>query len=219
MDDVGALLADHGVDDFIAVGWSGGGSRAVASAALFPGRCRAAAAIAVLGPYGVEDLDWYAGMSRPMQDLYRAAANEPAAHAEVVATMGAEYGELTVDGMRAMMASMGEPELDIQLAQTDMAGYFVEQMRRAQIQGPEGWRCDDHTLISPWGFDCESITVPLAVWYGGQDDTCPAVHSEWLIAHTPTAVGRFCEDDGHLSIGRHLGDILDDLRQLAGLAS
>src|SRR5205085_740620 len=57
-----AVLDHLGVDDFLTVGWSGGGPRALACAALLPGRCRAAASLAGVAPFGAEGLDWFDGM-------------------------------------------------------------------------------------------------------------------------------------------------------------
>src|SRR5919206_1442041 len=54
-------ILDHlGVGDFLTAGWSGGGPRALACAALLPDRCRAAASIAGVAPYHAEGLDWFA---------------------------------------------------------------------------------------------------------------------------------------------------------------
>ena len=46
----------------MSIGFSGGGPHSLACAALLPGRCLAAASVAGVGPYGVEGLDFLAGM-------------------------------------------------------------------------------------------------------------------------------------------------------------
>ena len=50
------------IDEFVVVGWSGGGPRALACAAMLPNRCRAAATLAGLAPFDAEGLDWMTGM-------------------------------------------------------------------------------------------------------------------------------------------------------------
>jgi pimeloyl-ACP methyl ester carboxylesterase len=60
--DVAAILDSVGVERFATYGWSGGGPRALACAALLAGRCAAAATIAGVGPATAPDLDWLAGM-------------------------------------------------------------------------------------------------------------------------------------------------------------
>src|SRR5262245_26773670 len=53
-----AVLDHLGLDEFVTLGWSGGGPRALACAALYPGRCRAATSGGGVAPYGVPDLDY-----------------------------------------------------------------------------------------------------------------------------------------------------------------
>ena len=56
--DVEDVLDNLGVDQFLAIGWAGGGPLALACGALIPGRCRAVSALAGVGPYGEPDLDF-----------------------------------------------------------------------------------------------------------------------------------------------------------------
>jgi pimeloyl-ACP methyl ester carboxylesterase len=60
--DTAALLDALGDGQFVSIGMSGGGPHSLACAALLPGRCLAAATVAGVGPYGVDDLDFLAGM-------------------------------------------------------------------------------------------------------------------------------------------------------------
>ena len=48
--DASTVLDDLGADQFVTVGWSGGGPHALACAALLPGRCLAAASLAAWPP-------------------------------------------------------------------------------------------------------------------------------------------------------------------------
>ena len=69
-----AVLDHLGIDEFITLGWSGGGPRALACAALLPDRCRAAATLAGVAPYDAEGLDWSAGMG---EENVRARTSRP----------------------------------------------------------------------------------------------------------------------------------------------
>ena len=60
--DVGQVLDALGACESVSIGFSGGGPHSLACAALLPGRCLAAASVACVGPYGVEGLDFLAGM-------------------------------------------------------------------------------------------------------------------------------------------------------------
>src|SRR5919199_1723531 len=61
--DVRAIVDWLGADDFLTLGWSGGGPHALACAALLPDRCRAAVSLAGVAPSGVDGLDFLAGMA------------------------------------------------------------------------------------------------------------------------------------------------------------
>src|SRR6202789_2728322 len=61
-DDVAQVLDALGAGQFVSIGFSGGGPHSLACAALLPGRCLAAASVAGVGPYGVDGLDFLAGM-------------------------------------------------------------------------------------------------------------------------------------------------------------
>ena len=65
--DIVAILDGLRIEEFVVVGWSGGGPRALACAAMLPKRCRAAATLAGLAPFDAEGLDWmsWAGSTSP----------------------------------------------------------------------------------------------------------------------------------------------------------
>ncbi|MCB0897154.1 MAG: alpha/beta fold hydrolase, partial [Nocardioidaceae bacterium] len=76
------VVLDHlGIDDFLTFGWSGGGPRALACAALLPDRCRAAATVAGVAPYDAADLDWFDGMAEENHAEYHAAEQGADAYA------------------------------------------------------------------------------------------------------------------------------------------
>jgi hypothetical protein len=55
--------------------------------------------------------------------------------------------------------------------------------------GLDGWIDDDIALVRPWGFDPAAITVPVSIWHGAADTRIPQAHTDWLLAHVPTATG------------------------------
>src|SRR5215218_5901841 len=73
-----AAVLDHlGIDEFLTLGWSGGGPRALACAALLPDRCRAAATPAGVAPYDAEGLGWSAGMGPENVEDFQMAVQGP----------------------------------------------------------------------------------------------------------------------------------------------
>ena len=71
--DVAELADDLAVSDFVSVGWSGGGSHALATG-LDP-RCRGVVTLAGIAPFDQDDLDFYEGLKADDVAEYLAALN------------------------------------------------------------------------------------------------------------------------------------------------
>lgn len=210
-----AVLAHLGVEEFLTAGWSGGGPRALACAALLPDRCLAAASIAGVAPYAGEGLDWFDGMAEENIAEYSAAAQ------------GAEaYEALVVEQVLPMMAAPADeiaeamgglvPPVDKAVVTDEFADWMSRSFSHAAAQGPVGVRDDGLAAVAPWGFDLADVRVPVAIWQGRQDAMVPFGHGAWLAAQVPGAHPHLLDDEGHLSLVGRIGDILEDLKRLAG---
>jgi pimeloyl-ACP methyl ester carboxylesterase len=214
--DSAAILDELGVDDFITLGWSGGGPRALACAALLPDRCRAAATLAGVAPTDAEGLDWFAGMAPENVAEYDAAAAGPEAYA---AYLEKEVMPVLQVGVDDLVEEMGGllTEVDKAALNREYATYLTESFHRAGSNGVVGPRDDGLALFATWGFDLSTITVPVAVWQGREDAMVPYAHGEWLAAHVAGATAHLFEDEGHLSLVAKIDEILADLKALARL--
>ena len=210
-----SLLDQLGIGEFVTAGWSGGGPRALACAALLPDRCRAATTIAGVAPYRAEGLDWFDGMAEENLDEYHAAEQGVAAYEPYVESM-LPLLHATPDELAEAMGGLVTP-VDRALITDDFADWMSRSFNHAAAQGTVGVRDDGIAAVTPWGFDLAAIRVPVAVWQGRQDAMVPYAHGEWLADHVPGARSHLFEDEGHLSLAVRLGDILADLKQLAGL--
>lgn len=221
VDDVADSVAvlDHlGVGDFVTLGWSGGGPRALGCAALLPDRCRAAATLAAVAPHDAEGLDWFAGMAPENVAEYTAAE----AGTEVYAAhMTDEFLPVIEASVDDLAAAMGELLTPVDLAALDRAytEYLSESFKRAGVQGVVGIRDDGLAAVAPWGFDLASIAVPVAVWQGREDAMVPYDHGAWLAQHVPGARPHLFDDQGHLSLIAQLDTMLAELKDLAGVDS
>lgn len=218
-DDVADSVAvlDHlGMGGFVTLGWSGGGPRALACAAMLPQRCRAAASLAGVAPRDGEGLDWFAGMAPENVAEYSAAGAGRDAYA---AYLTREFLPILQASATDLAAALGELLTPVDKAALDdaYAAYLAESFARAGAQGVVGVRDDGLAAVAPWGFDLASITVPTAVWQGRQDAMVPYAHGVWLAAHVPGARAHLFEDEGHLSLVTQMDDILADLKALAPL--
>ena len=216
VDDSVAVLDHLGIDDFLTLGWSGGGPRALACAALLPDRCRAAATLAGVAPYDAKGLDWAAGMGQENVEDFEAAVQGREVYERLLEkTMPPTFEatpEQLVDAFGGLVTAV-----DAAFVTGDFAEYLSRVFHHAGAQGVVGVRDDGQAIVAPWGFGLADLTVPVAVWQGRKDAMVPFSHGEWLAANVAGAQAHLFEDEGHLSLFAQMDAILGDLKELAGI--
>jgi pimeloyl-ACP methyl ester carboxylesterase len=218
--DTVTVLDTLGIGEFVTLGWSGGGPRALGCAALLPDRCRAAvslAGVAPLGDGGLPEDAWLAGMGPENVRDFKAALDGREALRPVIEAEVAEFGQVTAD---EIVAAFGELVDDVDKAALtgDFAEMLAESFRRAAAQGATGLLEDNLQIMVPWGFDVRSITVPVSVWQGRHDLMVPFDHGVWLADNVPGARRHLYDDEGHLSLVGRIDEMLTELREMAGLS-
>lgn len=211
-----AVLDALGIEEFVTVGWSGGGPRALACAALLPDRCRAAVSLAGVAPYDAPDLDWFAGMAEENLAEYQAAEAGREAYEEFLVEEFLPVLEASPEQLAEALGGLAPP-VDRAMLRGDFADWLSRTFQRAGAQGVVGVRDDGLAAVSPWGFDVADIRVPVAVWQGRQDAMVPYAHGTWLATHVPHARAHLFDDEGHLSLVARLEEVLLDLQQLAAI--
>ena len=214
--DVEKILERIGADEFVTAGWSGGGPHALACAALLPVRCMAAATIAGVAPYDSPGLDWMAGMAEENHEEFGAAL---AGEADLTTFIDGAAGALREIGAAEVADGLGGlvSEVDKAALTGEFADYLAAGLRAAVTPGIDGWRDDDLAFTRDWGLSLDALghATPVAIWQGDQDRMVPETHGAWLAANIPLARPRFRPGEGHLSLINSLGEILDDLMNLA----
>ncbi|MGX5357459.1 alpha/beta fold hydrolase [Kocuria sp. KH4] len=215
--DIRCVLDKLGAEEFLAVGWSSGGPRALACGALLPGRCRAVASLAGYAPPRAEGLDPVAGMDEDSAAEFTAVRQGRRAleayleeQVQAMAAAASTPGGDVVELLRAML-----PPVDRAVMTGDFADYVLGAAEHSLRQGIVGWRDDDLAVDCPWGYVVEEIAVPVRIWHGREDGTVPVAHGEWLTAHVPGARAHLLEREGHLSLVARLDRVLDDLLDAA----
>jgi pimeloyl-ACP methyl ester carboxylesterase len=207
--DVRAICAALGIDRLLTWGISGGGPHVLACAALLPDLVPAAASLASPAPWGVDGLDYFAGMGELNADDTRLYFQDKEAarvklESDRVAMLGAtpeQVGEILTTLVSEADAAVFTPRL---------AEYFVDSAAAGLGPGGEGWWEDGVAEFEPWGFAFADITIPLLLLHGQQDRFVPFGHGVWLAEHIPGVEARLTEDDGHLTLtARHLGEVYD----------
>lgn len=213
--DVATVLDHLGLRKFVTLGWSGGGPRALACAALLPERCLAAVCGVGLAPREEYDGDIRDGMGAENVAEYTAAFDGPEALGALLEDYSRGVFSVSAEDVAGSLGSLAPP-VDAAALTGEMAEVTAAAFRHAGAQGIRGWRDDDLTHTRPWGFSVADITVPVAVWQGTADMMVPFAHARWLADHIPGARAHFEEGQGHLSLLAQLPRILDDLLELAG---
>lgn len=214
--DTGHLLDALGIGEFVTLGWSGGGPRALACAAAMPDRCRGAVSLAGVAPYAAPGLDWFGDMGPENVRDFRLAEQGREAFRPMAEEQAAELGAVTGDDIVAAFGGLVD-EVDAAALTGELADYVAASFRHAMAQGATGMLEDSLQVVRPWGFDIADLTVPVAVWQGAHDKMVPFTHGEWLAATIPGARARLFDDEGHLSLVVRIEEILADLKEIAGL--
>jgi len=192
--DIAAIADDLGIDRFAVVGHSGGGSHALAAAALLGDRVTGVVSMAGLAPFTADGLDWYAGMIPSGEASLRAAAAGPAAKDRHEAS-DVEYDpEFTPADLAALAGPWS---------------WLGGVAGAGMASGPGGLIDDDLAYVNPWGSDPTGIVAPTLLLHGGRDGIVPSAHGAWLAAHCPTAEWWFRPDDGHISVLNAAAPALD----------
>ena len=214
--DTVALLDHFGMDEFVTLGWSGGGPRALACAATLPGRCRAASTLAGVAPADTAGPEWSAGMGEENVRDFAAAREGRESYARIAEGQAADLAAITATDIVAGMGDLVD-EVDAAALSDELGATVAASFKHAVVQGPGGMVEDTLQIVQPWGFDLAGITVPVSVWQGRRDRMVPYDHGRWLVDAIPGARAHLFDDEGHISLVARIDEILADLRDLAGI--
>lgn len=190
--DVAAAADALGVGSFAVMGHSGGGTHALAPAALLGDRVLGVVSISPVAPFGTSGLDWFAGMAPGGEASLRAAA----------------AGRRAKEAHEADAAQVPEGEVDFGFVPADEQafsgpwGWLGSVVGPALAAGPAALIDDDLAYVTGWGFDPAGIAAPTLVVHGGADRIVPAAHGEWVAGAIPGAELWLQPDDGHISVLR-----------------
>ena len=197
--DASAVADALGIDWFAVMGHSGGGSHALACAALLQERVLGVVVVAGMAPYRAEGLDWFEGFG-------------PAGVAELRA---AAAGRAALE--KHLAESDDEPEFtpEDEAALAGEWSWLIDVVRPAIAGGMRGFIDDDLAGVGAWGFDPADVTAPALFLHGGRDRVVPSSHGEWLAGRCPSAELWLYPEDGHISILDHSPAAMGWLRERA----
>ncbi len=212
-----AALADHlGADRFLVAGWSGGGSTALACAALLPDRVRAAVTLAGTAP-PVEAGDvWTTWFPPALVEEIRALTTKPPAELAPEYEQGAKQFAALTGEQLTLSENQSAADKAALIEVPEVAEWLAQSIKSAVSSGIWGWLDDDLAWANPWGFEMADIRVPVIIRHGDEDGFVSIEQGRWLAAHIPGA--RFDEmpGGGHTTVGVPIDPVITDLLDAAG---
>jgi len=214
---VRAVADAIGLERFSIVGGSGGGPHALACAALLGERLDRVACQSSLAPLGAGGLsrdEWLRGMDDEIAaELAWADAGEDVLTSEMTKAQRLMEERIQVDPG----ALLGDEANDIDvgfLQRPETIEAFRRIIPEQAIHGVGGSVDDTLAFVRDWGFDLESIRVPVLVTFGDADTSCPVAHGTFLADTVPGATVIQTSGGGHFAADP-TKDILDTHAWLA----
>lgn len=214
VEDAKAALSHFGRKRYVALGWSGGGPRSLASAAL-DNTCVGAVAIASVAPAD-SDFDWTDGMGPENVTEFALAQEGGAPYEEYMEAVGGAMAELTSDNLYELLGGLF-PEVDREaLADGHARDDFIESATYGFANDWRGYLDDNVAVIAPWGFDVTAIDKRVHLFFGDADLMVPPTHGAWLASHLPKVARHHMPKEGHVSIfAEHPDEVADVLNDLS----
>lgn len=213
-EDMAAVLDYLGVARCLTGGWSGGGPHALATGALLPDRVAGVLCIAGVAPYDAEGLHFLDGMGEENIEEFGAALKGEGPLREYLDGMRPGLLQATPEDIVEEMSSL-LPDVDRACVTGELGAEMTEGFGQGLRHGVDGWLDDDLAFTRPWGFELDSLQVPVFVWQGSVDLMVPYAHGQWLSEHVPGAISHLLEGQGHLSVT--VGSAGEMLTELAGV--
>ncbi len=204
-----AVVGQLGIDRFITIGLSTGGSYALALAALAPERV-----IGVVACCSITDMRHLPArdtMSRPHALAVWDATDRQTAMAAAEASHG-------IDGTKIIESAAGPalPPSDQAMLQQPWGRQWIAALPDMFAHGVEGYTDDRLADAGGWTtFSVADIACPVIVLHGSADVIADPIHARHTASIVANADLRIVPGAGHFSIEDHIVPTLVDLRRRA----
>lgn len=197
--DVRAIAEAMQTDRLAVWGVSGGGPYALACGALLPDLVVAVGVIGSIAPWGAPGLDYFAGMGEDNVEDTELFFSDREAARRKTAKEREELLNVTAEEIMKGAESLVS-EADAAVLTGDFAESLLHEFQDGLAPGDQGWWDDSAAHLAPWGFELDSVRVPVKVWHGHHDRFVPVQHGQWIAEHVPGAEADISETDGHLTL-------------------
>ena len=208
-DDIRFLVDKLRIDQFVALGISGGVPYSLATAWAMPERVRLAGVVSGLAPV---DQDEVLDSLDPRRAAVMRRARGGSLLLQVMLMLGGRSWRYTPSAMMHKIASLA-PEAEKQiLADEETREAMLASFREAFRNGSGGVSADLNAFARPWGFSLNEIRVPTLLWHGKADRIVPPGMGEYLEDRIPDCTATFVDEGGHYWIVQNIGTVISALK-------
>ena len=213
-----AILADHlNLNQFIALGYSGGGPFALACAAQIPERLAAIGIVSGVGPSEIGS----EGMHESNKKKFNLAQRMPLVSRFLLSAVFSKmrrHPENVGSDLEKVWLQM--PDVDQKVIQDPIFSNGITEVSKDAIQRTvRGWVDEEILMTQPWQFNLTEIKARnLFLWHGELDRNVPISMAKAMAERISACKAKFFSAEGHLSvIYNHGSAIISELVAASGL--
>lgn len=197
IEDLAHLLSYLKITRFVAIGWSGGGARALGSGLL--DICVAIHTIAGIARFEDSIPESFNGLTDEQVERNRSFQGN---YQKLFDFRSQDYEEdmnLTYDKVLEMFSGLPQ-YLEFEAEYKEFARDFKESISNALRNGPETDADDFYANGNPWGFNLDDVKKPVTMWHGLQDDGVVVGRSQYLEGRLANAKLNALPGQDHISV-------------------
>ena len=202
-DDLEEILNQLDIENFVSIGWSGGGPYALASGLLK--KCTGVQLIASVSPYDADDFDWFQDQTPEMVEEAKVSAKSLEDSIAFKEGYYTELRDMTTEEFLVEYEKRSSFKV-FENAYQEFSKDLSFSMRDALRDGAIGYAEDEYAFLSNWGFETKEIQVPVGIWQGLDDKSVSPHMARWLNANTMKPTLKLLE-------GQHHGSIMVETRE------
>lgn len=204
-DDVAQLADSLNIDQFAAMGVSGGGPYLLACAYKMPERITSATVISGMGP--IDDPDTVKSMLPSMRLGLSVAPKVPLAFVRLADPIAKMISQNPSRAKKLLPSSA--PEADKKaFARPDIQEVDRQDLSEAYRNGVQGAFWEVVLLATPWGFGLEDIRKKIFLWHGEEDTVVPQQMGRYVARTLSNCKSTFNPGEGHTLIYNYWREIL-----------
>jgi pimeloyl-ACP methyl ester carboxylesterase len=196
-EDLVEILNQLAVENFVSVGWSGGGPYALASGLL--NKCSGVQLIASVSPYDAEDFDWFQDQTPGMVEEAKISARSLEDSINFKENYYKEFRDMTAEQFLTEYAKRSSFE-SFETIYREFSKDLSFSMHEALRDGVIGYAEDEYAFLRNWGFETKEIQVPVLIWQGLDDLSVSPHMARWLNANIYNPTLKLLEGQHHSSI-------------------